>query len=63
MKYRWTKQEIEEASPVSILRSLITERVSNLKPGTPLEQRLQNISALLLNYDNDINAILNEDGR
>ena len=53
MRFRWTIQELREASDAFILRGLVAERKSELNPYGPLATRLQEIYA---NLDAEINS-------
>lgn len=47
MKFRWTMKELDEASDTFVLRSLVSERLADLNPYTPLAKRLRKVSARL----------------
>lgn len=60
MKFRWTIKELKELSDDRIIRGIISERMSELNPYSPLKRRLQK---LYDKYDEKINKEEREKGK
>lgn len=43
MKFRWTIKELKEYDDLRLIQGLITERLSELNPYSPLAKRLKEI--------------------
>ena len=43
MRFRWTIEELETNSDLEIVKGILTERLSDLNPYTPLAKRLMAI--------------------
>ena len=58
MGFRWTIEELNDASPATMLNSLRNERVADLNPYAPLARKLKALQSRLHAEANGINAIL-----
>jgi hypothetical protein len=47
MRFRWTIKQLEESTDNQIIRGILTERINDLNPYTPLAKRLHAIRAKL----------------
>jgi len=57
MKFRWTIKELKKSSDNRIIRGLLAERMSELNPYSPLNERLRE---LYKKYDDLVNKELQE---